>query len=258
MAMITSGDPFRRNQLKQLQMKTQASAPLPSNIDMTTVAGQQAYKRMSKEQRAAFDAQQQQKNLTKAEQDMLGILNQAPKYRSAMQSPEFSQFKAEAYGTGPLAEYESMRKQAGLAREQGQRRLEQGTSDELQNLSLSQAGQAANAYSQMAQSGGLSGGSRERMAASLGNQALQSRQAARLQGQRQGMDLESQYQQGLMDLMGKEAGARRGMQNTYMDMLAKDVAGQSAYEQSMFGKKADVQAGLAKARMDAQMNAYRK
>jgi hypothetical protein len=72
------------------------------------------------------------------------------------------------------------------------------------------------------------------------------------------MDLQSQFEQGQQDLMAKEAGARRGMQNTYMDMLAKDVAGRSAYDQATYGKKADVQAGLAKARMDAASNAYRK
>jgi hypothetical protein len=189
---------------------------------------------------------------------MQNILNKAPKYASAMQSPEFSQFKSEAYGTGPLAEYDAMRKQAKLAAEQGRTRLGQQLTDEMGNLSLNQAGQTANAYSQLAQGGGLSSGARERIAGSMGQQSMAARQAARLQSQRQGQDLESQLAQGEQDLLAKESAARRGMQNTYMDMLAKDVAAKSAFDQSMYGKRADVEAGLAKARMDATMNAYKK
>jgi len=251
-------NPYSKAGLQQQMATMQAQQVLPSNIDMTTTAGQQTYKRMSKDQRAAFDAAQQQKTLNSSEAQMLKILKQQPGYKSAMTSPEFAQYKTEAYGTGPLAEYEAMRKQAALAKEQGSQKLQQQLGDELQNLSVGQAGQTANAYSQLAQSGGLSGGSRERVAGSMGQQALASRQAQRLQNQRQGQDLESQFNMGQQDLLAKESGARRSMQNTYMDMLAKDTAGQSAFEQANYGKKADVLAGMAKARSDAQMNAYRK
>jgi hypothetical protein len=226
--------------------------------DMNTEEGQQAYRRLSKDQRAAYDRVQQQADIGRAEREMNKILNQRPELKSIMGSDEAKFMQQEAYGGGPLAEFQAMREKARLGAEQGRQRLAQGLSDELQNLSTSQAGQAANAYSQLAQSGGLSSGARERIAGGLGQQALAARQASRLQNQRQGMELESNLQQGMQDLIGQEASTRRGLQNAYMAMKGQDLATQNQFAQDVFAKKADVQSNLAKARMDAAANAYRK
>lgn len=235
----------------------------PANVsanayNMGSSAGQQGYQNLSKQDRAAFDYNQQQQNLSNSERQMKAILKNQPKRMSAMGTAEMGKFKSEAYGTGPLAEYEAMRQQASLAKQQGGQRLQRGLSDELQNLSLGQAGETANAYANLAQSGGLSSGARERVAGSMGQQSLAARQAQRLQTQRAGEDLESQYLQGQQDILGKEAGQRRSMQNTYLDLQRGDVEGQNQFNQSAYGKKADVEAAMAKARLDAQMNAYRK
>lgn len=226
--------------------------------NMGSAEGQKAYKKMNKEEKAAFDYNAQQANLSKAEREMQKILKQQPKRQTSMGSRETIKLKQEAYGTGPLAEYEAMRKQAALAKEQGGQRLQQGLSDELQNLSMNEAGQTANAYSQLAQSGGLSSGARERVAGSMGQQALAARQGQRLQTQRAGETLESQYLQGQQDILGQEAAQRRALQNAYLDMQRGDTEAANQFAQNQYAKKADVAAGLAKAKMDAATNAYRK
>lgn len=233
-------------------------APKAGAYNLGTEAGQLQYAQLNDEQRRAYDYLQQQKDLQQAQTSMESILNQRPGRKSALDTAESQRFKSEAYGTGPLAEYQAMREQSRLANQSQQQKMQQGLSDELQNQTLGQAGAQANAYSQLAQSGGLSSGSRERLAGSLGAQSLQARQAARLQNMRGTQDLESQYQQGLMGLTSKEAEARRGMQNAYLGMQSQDVGGANQFAQDVYGKRADVLAGLAKAKMDLTSNAYRR
>lgn len=199
--------------------------------------------------RNAYD-QLAQDQINQAQKSQLDILKKQPGYQSALDTAESQKFKNEAYGSAPLAEYESMRGQAGLANTQQQQKLQQGLSDEMQNQSLAEGGAQANAYSQLAQGGGLSGGARERIAGGLGQQSLQARQAARLQTQRAGTDLESGYQQQLMGLTGKEAADRRGMQNAYLGMQATDVGAKSSFGQSQYDKEAAIRSGAAKAKQD--------
>lgn len=252
--------PFLQSTMNRaMQKRDQAASDLTSGkLNLTTSAGQSAYRQLNKDQRKAYDYQVQQQNIRQAEREMNKILSQRPQLKSAMGTSEMAAFQKEAYGKDPLAEFQSMRDQARLAQEQQRRGMEQGLSDELQNQSIGEAGAQANAYSQLAQGGGLSSGARERIASGLGQQSLAQRQAARLQTQRGLQGLESQYQQGLMDLTGKEAAQRRQMQNAYMDLQRGDIESQNRFAQEMYGKKADVMAGLAKARMDAAGQLMRK
>jgi hypothetical protein len=224
------------------------------------IQGKNAIKRgkVNKEKNRVADINNQYTQIAQSEREMKNLLKQQPARMSAMNTAEANALKGEAYGTGPLAEYEAMRKQASLAKDQGSQRLQRGLSDELQNLSMNQAGETANAYADLAQSGGLSSGARERVAGSMGQQSMAARQGQRLQTQRAGEDLESQFQQGQQEIMGQESGTRRGLQNTYLGLQQGDIQGQNQYNQDQYGRKLDVMSGLAKAKQDVGLNAYRK
>ena len=198
----------------------------------------------------------QNQQLSASERQMNKLLKQQPGRLSNMGSAETLALKGDAYGTGPLAEYTAMRGQQKSAYEQGARRRGQELSDTLQNQSAVQGGAQANAYSQLAQGGGITGGARERIASGLGQQSMMDAQQARLQTQRAGEDATSAFDQGQLDLTAKEAGDRRGMQNAYLAMQGADVAGQNQFAQDAYGRKLDVGTGIAKARQDVVMNAY--
>jgi hypothetical protein len=230
----------------------------PKMYDLTTEAGNLAYAQLNDEQRRAVDRQQELEQISQSEKQMMKILKQQPAYKSSFGSKEVKGFQKEAYGTGPLAEYQAMREQARQAAKGQQESLQRGLSDELQNQSIAQGGAQANAYSQLAQGGGLSSGARERIASNLGNQSLAARQGARLQQMRGAQDVEQGLAEQQMGLTAKEAADRRAMQNAYMQMQSGETAARNQFEQEKYGKKADVLSGLARARVDATTNAYRR
>jgi hypothetical protein len=229
-----------------------------SQFNMSTVQGQKNFNMLSKEQKKALQEKNRIAEQTSSEAGLRNLLKQRPDRKSALGTSESQAFKSEAYGTGPLAEYESQRAQARQAFDQGKQSQANKFSDEQQNSSISQAGQQANAYSQLAQGGGLSGGARERIASSLGSGNLMNQQAARLSNQRAMQDQENTLASGLLDLTGKEAEQRRSMQNAYMTMQQSDITGENQAAQDRYNKQADVEAGILKARSDAAIAAANK
>ena len=227
-----------------------------SELAIHNSAGNKAKRAATKATGIANDVTHQNDQLAASEKSMQDLLAQQPTRISNMGSAETMALKNDAYGSGPLAEYQAMREQSRLANEQGGVQRAQGLSDELQNQSTAQGGAQANAYAQLAQGGGLSGGARERIASGLGQQNMLAAQTARLGAQRAGEAANNAYAQGQLDITGREAESRRGMQNAYLGMQGADTAAANQFAQDQYGRKLDVGTGLAKARQDVISNAY--
>lgn len=167
-----------------------------------------------------------QQRYLQGSQELGGLLDQRPGYQSALDTDVYKQMRERALGTGDFGATPLLRQRAQM---EGQRNLE--------SLSQQQAGGQANAYSQLAMSGGLSSGARERIASGGMNTALLGRQAAR-QGTAQNLaniDIDQEGQRG--QLLGQYA------QATAADTSAKNQSAQDAYT-----LKAQTQAGLLKSR----------
>jgi hypothetical protein len=204
-------------------------------------------RKLSKDEQRALDDKNARAKMNSDRTKILGMLDKQPALKSALATKEAKQLQSEAYGTGPLAEYESMRAQARGAADQARTRLGQGLSDEIQSQSIAGAGAQANAYSQLAQEGGLSSGARERIASGgTANQMMQAQQA-RLQNSRQMQENDFKLQDSMLGLSGNEAKDRRGMQNTYLQLQQGDIGSQNQFNQNKFDKKLGVQTDFMKA-----------
>lgn len=130
-----------------------------------------------------------------------------PDHISTTASDEFQKMRDMAFGGGENPYFAAQRAKAGL---------DQGFA--IDDLSASSQGAMQNAYSQLAQSGGLSSGARERIGADSMVAAMKGRQGLRAQGMKNLADIgiaeegtRAQQQAGVTDAIGKEAGA----QNAY-------------------------------------------
>lgn len=180
------------------------------------------------------------------------LLADQPERMSALLSKEAEGLKAEAYGTGPLAEFTAMREQARLANEQGSQRIDQQLQDELQGQAVSGAGARMNAYSQLAQEGGLSSGARERIASGGSNEQMMQAQQARMAQQRAQQNQAAEYAKGALGLTAQEAAARRGMQDKYLSMQSQDIQNENQFKQDKYGKRAELEAGLLKSQRESE------
>ena len=154
------------------------------------------------------------------------LVRSQPKYQSPLQSTEFKDINKFAFGTGDLATTKLQRKQADLETQRG-----------LEGLSRDQAGQQANAYTQLATGGGLSSGARERIAQGGASQGLFARQGLRASGAQNLANINLSQEQQRMQ-------AKAG----YLDAQAKDFAAKNSAAQDAWRLRADTYAGLEKAK----------
>jgi len=189
----------------------------------------------------------------KEEQALRKLMKAQPAYESLLKSSAAQDLQKSAYGTDPLAEFQAQRAQAQAAAEQGKLKIGQQLHDELQDQSIAQAGQTANAYSQLAMGGGLSSGARERVASGGLESNLYAAQAARLDNQRALQEQQSTLDQGLLGITAKEGETRRGLQNSYLDLQKQDTAGINSYKQDQWAKRADLESGILKSRSEERI-----
>lgn len=167
-----------------------------------------------------FKAQQD-----RARSDLMGVLAERPEYSSVINSPEFQKMSGFAFGNEA---------DPGFAM---QRQREAGNlSDALQQSTLSQGGQQANAYSQLAMGGGLSGGARERIAAGGASSGILARQGLR-----------GQNAKNLMDLGIAEEGQRYGAKQGVLQNQMQDKTNANQYAQQNWQTRANTIAGLSQA-----------
>jgi hypothetical protein len=186
----------------------------------------------------------------KEEEKLNQLLKSRPAFKSITGEKEYKQIADQAYGTGDLPQYALLKQQAEQAAAEGKTGLAQQLNDELQNQSIAGGGAQANAYSQLAMGGGLSGGARERIAASGAEDQMRQAQSARLTEMRGQMGLEAKKQAGLLDIGAKGAEARAGMQQRLLDTRASDLGSERAAAESAYQKEVDLQAAKAKAQKE--------
>ena len=199
----------------------------------------------------------------KSERDskIRGLLDTLPGYESALGFDEFENLRGQAFGEGPLADFEAQR---GLLNEQQtneQARLGQALTGELQDIDVGRAGAAQSAYDALSMGGGLSSGARERIAQGGAEQSLMQRQQARGQEASKLFDLGAQTREGLLNTTANEASTRRGMQGNIIDALKAENERKQAFEQKRADRRLSTEAGLLKAEQErevAQMNQPKK
>lgn len=191
-----------------------------------------------------YSPQQSSKKLSKTDQaladvaagyesdrsSLMGLLRGLPQYKSSFGS-EFEQLRGQAFGQGPLDLYEKQREAS---------RMEQMRA--LEGQSASQAGQIANAYSQLGMGGGLSSGARERIASGGATSGLFDRQRLRAQGM-----------QNLAGIGTAEAGARMDMQRQVADAITAENQRKQQFEFDRAREIAQAQAGLLKGRREQEI-----
>jgi hypothetical protein len=129
-------------------------------------------------------------------------------------SDEFQKMREMAFGGAENPYYAAQRAKAGL---------DQGFA--IDDLSASSLGAQQNAYSQLAQSGGLSGGARERIGADSIASAMKGRQGLRAQGMKN-----------LADIGIAEEGTRATQQTGVTDALMKETGAQNAYNTDVYNQ----------------------
>jgi hypothetical protein len=163
---------------------------------------------------------QEQNAKTRAE--LNAALAERPEYKTITGSPEFAQQKQYAFGDESSKGFLMQR-----AREQ------QNLMDALQSQTQAQGGQTANAYSQLAMGGGLSGGARERIAANAAQSGLLGRQQLRSQGAKN-----------LADLGIAEEGQRFQTRGGILQSQMQDIGNQNQFAQEAWKTKAQTLAGF--------------
>lgn len=153
------------------------------------------------------------------------LMNSRPQYGSIIANPEFADMKKYAYGDESSKSY--LLRKDELAKQMTQ---------QLEDQDTSQAGAAANAYSQLAQDGGLSSGSRERVAASLGDTGLLAKQGLRRANT-----------MGNVELGKAEEDQRFARQSELQAAMQRDAELQNADKQSAFQQKLMGEMGIDKA-----------
>lgn len=156
------------------------------------------------------------------------ILNKAPKYTDSLRSRDFQNLKSQAFGLGPLEQFEIQR---------GTLRDAFGRSMEGQDATLNQA--INNAYSQLAMGGGLSGGQRERIAIGGATDNLRAKQGLR-----------QNQTQSLRDIGMAEAAEKLGLQKTVLDAETQENMRKQQMEMDQWKLRAETQAGIQKSETD--------
>lgn len=161
----------------------------------------------------------------RARADLMGVLAERPDYKTVIGSPEWQKMTSYAFGT---------EEDPGFAM---QRQREAGNlSDALQQSTVGQAGQQANAYSQLAMNGGLSSGARERIAGGGAVSGLLARQGLR-----------GQNAKNLMDIGIAEEGQRFGAKQGVLQGQMTDATNANNYAQQNWQTRANTIAGLSQA-----------
>lgn len=167
----------------------------------------------------------------KERMDMDSILAQQPEFLSSLGSEEFGKFKEFAYGTED-SPYAKLLKERAAAQ----------TSQSLDTGARDMQGQLSSVYDQLAMGGGLSSGSRERVASDVGRSALMSRQGTRAEGveAERGVDL-------------NQADQRMKAQEGVLSALDRDTQARNAYQQDKFRLRAETQAAQRKAEAEREI-----
>jgi hypothetical protein len=170
---------------------------------------------------------------TRDERLIRDLRAQRPTFQSTLTSPEFEQQRAFAFGNEESPVFAAQRA-----------RIQTQGNQALDDLTADQAGQQANAYSQLAMGGGLSSGARERVA----SQGLESNLFARQRSRAGASDQLSQA--GL-----EEARSRMALQTGIADARAKDLAQQNEFNMNAYQEMLGSETALAKARAERDVAA---
>ena len=176
---------------------------------------------------------QKSKDYTNETKDLNKLLKTKPKYRSGIANPEFEKLRAFSSSTSD-SPYFSM-----LKDQQAQR-----SNQQVQGVDASSQGQLSNAYSNLAMGGGLSSGSRERLAGDASMSSLAARQQARQAGSdaMSGLGLEQEKQ-------------RMGAQESVLNALSGEAGRQSGFEQEQWKTGVDAQQALKKSQAERDVAA---
>lgn len=166
-------------------------------------------------------------------QGLRDLVASAPEYQSALDFEEFGKFKDFAYGTED-SPYARMLKE----------RSELATSEGLDTAAAEGAGQLSNVYSQLAMSGGLQSGGRERLAGQSAYQTMLEKQKGRRAGRQEIMGIDTQ-----------QADQRMGAQEKYLEAMAQDKATKGQYEMDRWKQKTDLEAGILKSQAEKDIAA---
>lgn len=164
------------------------------------------------------------------------IISERPDRKATTDNAEFQKMREMAFGGGPNPYYEAQRARAGI---------DQGFA--IDDLSASSLGQMQNAYSQLAQSGGLSGGARERVAADSMVGAMKGRQGLRAQGMKN-----------LADIGIAEEGTRATQQAGVTDSVMKETGFQNAYNTDVFNQNNEFRMAQRKSEQEREIAAQNK
>jgi hypothetical protein len=155
---------------------------------------------------------------------------------STTASDEFQKMRDMAFGGGANPYYEAQRAKAGL---------DQGFA--VDDLSASSLGAQQNAYSQLAQSGGLSSGARERIGADSIASAMKGRQGLRAQGMKN-----------LADIGIAEEGTRAQQQTGVTDALMQETGAQNAYNTDVYNQNNQFRMAQSKSEQERKIAAENK
>jgi hypothetical protein len=191
------------------------------------------YAAMSNKQSKAQKEADRAKAQKAQEQKLRDLAASGPKYKSSINFDEFKDLKKYAYGTEDSPYAQMLREQALAQTSEG---VDAAQRD-------SQAG-LGNIYSQLAMGGGLSGGSRERLAGSAGEQALMARQGVRRAGD------ESQMNIGL-----QEAQAKQGAQESVLNAIKGDRTSRAQFDMDRWKMKTDQEAAIMKSQAEREVAA---
>jgi hypothetical protein len=222
----------------------------------------------------AFEASQRQKKLEAENARQAGLLQSQGSDDAAVQSllgqyvnqdlgntlgsAEFGKIRQFAFSGTEDPVFAAQRGAAGTAAEAQRARTRADALAALQGQDRSLAGQTANAYSQLAMGGGLSSGSRERIAAGAANQNLMARQNLRGEEMRGLTSIGTAEQGALGELGVAEAKARQDAQMRVTDALAKEEARRVQLRQDILGKKLETEGALLKAKRETAISEQNK
>lgn len=184
---------------------------------------------MTKQQKEA----ENQRKWTSREDELRKVVSSGPEFQSALDFDEFGKFKDFAYGTEDSPYAALARQRIGDQTLQGLDQVNQSSQQGLSSI-----------YDQLAMGGGLSGGARERLAGSAGEQALMARQGVRQSGV-----------EGERDLDMNQADQRMGAQEKYMDAVRSDNQSKSQFELDRWKQRADTDAAILKSQTERDIAA---
>ncbi len=170
---------------------------------------------------------------SKENRNLEGLLRKSPKFKSAIGFDEFNTLQKFATGTQDSPQMQLLKQRAET----------QGV-QELSDLGAAAQGQLSNVYNQLAMGGGLSSGSRERLAGGAGLQNILSAQKARAgQAERmQGLGIEQEQQRA--KAFETLLGAKQG-----------DIQARNAFEQEKYRQQTEARMALQKSQAERDVAA---